>query len=210
MGDREVLPVGEDLGGVHSPYEYRKRETYEANAFIGGHLVPRVVLDLSKQNLKDPSVMNAAGYLYAPLLDKYNMADQSVDFVYLADELPSFAMPGNLKQLYNYATWRKLTDKTQCHPLFSLQEYIAAEERSPSMNLVHVTNADIETEDFGSIPLDKTLVFVLETSEAHGMADQRAFFFKMEELGLDVPVVVKRSYTPPSLPKGEEILMIII
>jgi (E)-4-hydroxy-3-methylbut-2-enyl-diphosphate synthase len=26
------------------------------------------------------------------------------------------------------------------------------------------------------------------------MADQRGFFFKMEELGLDVPVIVKRSY----------------
>jgi len=192
--ENQVLPLGEDLGGGHSPYEYRKRETYEANAFIGGHLVPRVVLDLSKQNLKDPSVMNAAGYLYAPLLDKYNMADQSVDFVYLADELPSFSMPGNLKQLYNYTTWRKLNDKAQCHPLFSLQEYLTAEERSLSMNLVRITNADIETEDFGSIPLDKTLVFVLETTEQHGMADQRAFFFKMEELGLDVPIIVKRSY----------------
>ncbi|PTQ95147.1 4-hydroxy-3-methylbut-2-en-1-yl diphosphate synthase [Mucilaginibacter yixingensis] len=203
--ENDLLPLSFNLSPQYNPYEYRKRETYEANAFIGGHLVPRVVLDLSKQNLKDPSVMNAAGYLYAPLLDKYNMADQSVDFVYLADELPSFAMPGNLKQLYNYSTWRALTDKTQCHPLFSLQEYITAEERSPSMNLVRVTNADIETEDFGSIPLDKTLVFVLETKEAHGMADQRAFFFKMEELGLDVPVIVKRSYTPPGLPEGEEL-----
>src|SRR3569623_1190931 len=31
----------------HNPYEYKKRETYEANAFIGGHMVPRVVVDLS-------------------------------------------------------------------------------------------------------------------------------------------------------------------
>ncbi len=37
-------------------------------------------------------------------------------------------------------------------------------------------------------------MFVLETNALHGMADQRAFFFKMEELGLDVPVIVKRSY----------------
>jgi len=26
----------------HNPYEYKKRDTYEANAFIGGHMVPRV------------------------------------------------------------------------------------------------------------------------------------------------------------------------
>jgi (E)-4-hydroxy-3-methylbut-2-enyl-diphosphate synthase len=89
----------------HSPFEYEKRVTDEANAFIGGHMVPRVVLDLSNRNLKDPSVLNDAGYLYSPVLDKYNMADQSVDFVYLADNLPSFTFPGNLKQLYNYSTW---------------------------------------------------------------------------------------------------------
>src|SRR5665213_1852325 len=31
----------------HNPYEYKKRDTYEANTFIGGHMVPRVVADLS-------------------------------------------------------------------------------------------------------------------------------------------------------------------
>jgi len=70
----------------HNPYEYKRRHTYEANAFIGGHMVPRVVIDLSKKNLKDPAILSDAGYLYSPLLDKYNMAEQSVDFVYFADE----------------------------------------------------------------------------------------------------------------------------
>jgi (E)-4-hydroxy-3-methylbut-2-enyl-diphosphate synthase len=197
--DQKVLPLtsGEDLGGVHSPYNYKKRETYEANAFIGGHMVPRVVVDLSRENLKDPAILNAAGYIYSPVLDKYTMGEQSVDFVYLADELPSFTMPGNLKQLYNYNTWKKLADKTLCHPLFTLKEYIGADDRSSALNLVRVTNADLDTDDFGSIPLDQSLVFVLETNQIHGMADQRAFFFKLEELGLNVPVIVRRIYTSP-------------
>ncbi|HEY4325655.1 MAG TPA: (E)-4-hydroxy-3-methylbut-2-enyl-diphosphate synthase [Mucilaginibacter sp.] len=178
----------------HNPYEYTRRHTYEANAFIGGHMVPRVVIDLSKKNLKDPSVLNDAGYLYSPILDKYNMADQSVDFVYLADQLPSFNFPGNLKQLYNYKTWRKLADKAMCHPLFTLQEYIAAEDRSSSLNIVSVKYADLDSEGFGLLPFDQSLVFVLETDAAHGMAEQRSFFFKMEEIGLDVPVIVRRSY----------------
>jgi (E)-4-hydroxy-3-methylbut-2-enyl-diphosphate synthase len=180
---------------AHSPYEYKKRETYEANAFIGGHMVPRVVVDLSAANLKDPSVLNDAGYLYQPLLDKYNMAEQSVDFVYLADSLPSFNLPGNLKQLYNYHTWLKLTDKTLCHPLFTLQEYIQPDaDRSSPLNLVRIVAADIDSDDFGSMQFDSSLVFVLETTREHGMADQRTFFFKLTELGLDVPVIVKRSY----------------
>eukprot|EP01037_Dinobryon_pediforme_P010603 gene10603-10673_t len=180
---------------LHNPYEYKRRETYEANAFIGGHMVPRVVVDLSKRNLKDPAVLNEAGYLYAPLLDKYNMAEQSVDFVYLADELPSFNLPGNLKQLYNYNTWLKLADKTMCHPLFTLKEYTGNADRSSALNLVMVKPADLDSEAFGALPFDKSLVFVLETDALHGMADQRTFFFRLEELGLDVPVIIKRSYS---------------
>jgi (E)-4-hydroxy-3-methylbut-2-enyl-diphosphate synthase len=52
---------------------------------------------LSKKNLKDPAVLNAAGYLYSPLLDKYNMAEQSVDFVYLGDEFAFVYFAGQLK-----------------------------------------------------------------------------------------------------------------
>ncbi|WP_184545108.1 (E)-4-hydroxy-3-methylbut-2-enyl-diphosphate synthase [Mucilaginibacter sp. FT3.2] len=180
----------------HNPYEYKKRHTYEANAFIGGHMVPRVVIDLSKKNLKDPAILGDAGYIYSPLLDKYNMAEQSVDFVYLADELPSFTLPGNLKQLYNYNTWQKLANKTNCHPLFSLTEYIAATNRTSTLNLVKILPANIDSEEFGLLPFDNSLVFVLETEALHGMADQRTFFFKMEELGLEIPVIVKRSYSP--------------
>ncbi|MEP6614145.1 MAG: (E)-4-hydroxy-3-methylbut-2-enyl-diphosphate synthase [Mucilaginibacter sp.] len=187
---------------THNPYEYQRRQTYEANAFIGGHMVPRVVIDLSNKNLKDPAILADAGYLYSPLLDKYNMAEQSVDFVYFADELPSFNLPGNLKQLYNYRTWQKLADKTMCHPLFTLDEYVQDADRSSTLNLVKLKPADIDSDAFGALPFDKSLVFVLETDSLLGMTDQRSFFFKMEELGLDVPVIIKREYSFPTSDTG--------
>lgn len=188
---------------AHNPYEYQKRETHEANTFIGGHMVPRVVVDLSAANLKDPAVLNDAGYLYSPLLDKYNMAEQSVDFVYLGDALPSFNFPGNLKQLYNYKTWQSLANKTLCHPVFELNEYIGESQHDHALNLVRIKPSDIETHDFGALPLDKTLSFVLETDALNGMQDQRAFFFKMEELGLDVPVIIKRTYPATEFDLGK-------
>ena len=183
------------LKSNHSPYEYKRRHTREANAFIGGHMVPRVVVDLSEKNLKDPAILIDAGYIYSPMLDKYSMAEQSVDFVYLADQLPSFNLPGNLKQLYNYSTWQQLAHKINCHPVFTLSEYAEATDRSSHLNLVKIKHSDFGSDQFGAIPFDQSLIFVLETNEQHGMADQRSFFFKMEELGLDVPVIIKRSYT---------------
>ena len=189
---------GEDLVQKDSQGEgagFARRATYEASAFIGGHIVPRVVVDLSQKNLKDPSILNDAGYLYSPLLDKYNMAEQSVDFVYLGGQLPSFNFPGNLKQLYDYTTWQTLTDKTNCHPVFTFKEYIKATDRSSPLNLVRIKHADLGSEDFGLLPFDQSLIFVLETDALHGMADQRSFFFKLEELRIDVPVIIKRDYS---------------
>lgn len=178
-----------------SPYTYKKRASAELNTFIGGHQVPRVIIDLSHQNLKDPAVLAEAGYLYSPVLDKYSMGEQSIDFAYLADELPSFTFPGNLKQLYNYATWKNLKNATNCHPLYQLSEYLQADRKCPSLNLVKLRLSDLATEDFARIPLDKTLVFVLETETEYGMQEQRQFFFQLAAMGLDVPVIIKREYS---------------
>ena len=199
-GQRKSVSVDEvetpdfELPSEFSPFEYNKRASAELNTFIGGHQVPRVVLDLSDQNLKDAQILAPAGYNYSPILDKYNMGDQSIDFAYLGDGLPSFNFPGNLKQLYNYKTWLLLKSKTNCHPLFSLQEYLIAAEKDKSLNLVRVCHSDLDGDDFAMLPFDSTLVFVLETDKEHGMADQRAFFFKLMNAGIDTPVIVKRGY----------------
>ena len=188
------LSLTTDHTHLHSPYQYTKRITKELNTFIGGHQVPRVIIDLSAKNLKDPAILGDVGYIYSPILDKYNMGEQSTDFVYLADQLPSFSFPGNLKQLYNYSTWKTLADKTNCHPLYTLEQYVEAEEKDLSLNLVSISHSDIGSELFDRIPLDNTLVFVLETKEICGMQDQRGAFLRFVEMGIEVPVIVKRTY----------------
>ena len=195
--DSYQLAVGSggSLGVNHNPYEYQKRHTAELNTFIGGHQVPRVVIDISNKNLKDPAILGDVGYIYSAVLDKYNMAEQSCDFVYLADQLPSFSFPGNLKQLYNYATWKTLTNKSNCHPFYTLQEFVSSKDHDSALNLVSITNQDIDSELFKDLPFDKTLVFVLETHAICGLQDQRNAFFKLMEMGLDVPVIIKRKYS---------------
>lgn len=186
---------GNTLGANHNPYEYQKRQSTELNTFIGGHQVPRVVIDISGKNLKDPAVLGDVGYIYSAVLDKYNMAEQSCDFVYLADQLPSFSFPGNLKQLYNYSTWKTLANKSNCHPYYTLEEFISSKDHDAALNLVSISNQDIDSELFKDLPFDDTLVFVLETDALCGLQDQRNAFFKLIEMGLDVPVIIKRKYS---------------
>lgn len=174
-----------------------KTEPYQAaevNTFVGGALVPRVIVDISRENLKDPFILTAVGYRYDALNDKYHMGDQSVDFVYLGDALPSFTLPGNLKVLYNYATWLTLKDKANKHPVYTLTAFLDATDKDASLNLVRITNDDLLTDEFAHLSLDKTVVFLLETTHTHGMADQRQFFNNIKSIGLDTPVIIRRSY----------------
>ncbi|MFD1768400.1 (E)-4-hydroxy-3-methylbut-2-enyl-diphosphate synthase [Sphingobacterium suaedae] len=170
----------------------------EVNAFIGGSLVPRIVVDISRENLKDPYILHAVGYRYDALNDKYHMGDQSVDFVYLGKNLPSFALPGNLKVLYDYETWQNLVDKANKHPVFTLKEYVDAASRDASLNIIRLSNDDLLTDTFSRLQIDKTTVIVVETNHEHGMADQRQFFNNMQAIGVYPPVIIKRSYDPAS------------
>lgn len=166
----------------------------EVNTFVGGSLVPRVIVDISSKNLKDPFILTEVGYKYDAINDKYHMGDQSVDFVYLGNALPSFTMPGNLKQLYNYSTWQGLQNKSNIHPIYTLAEFNAAALKDTVLNMVRISNDDITSEEFQILQVDKTIVFLLETTHICGMADQRQFFANLQQIGIDNPVIIRRSY----------------
>ena len=189
------LPVNEHINIQdlpYQPYAYARRSTL-AVQHIGGHHHPVVMLDVSSKNLKDPYFLTEAGYKYDALLDKYNMADQACDLVYLGDALPSFSFPGNLRQVYNYTTWLGLKDKSNCSPLLSLDEIGKVELKDPVLNLVSVNAGSYDMAALAV--LDATTVLVLETSAEHGMAQQRAFFIALQQNNLQLPVIIKRTYT---------------
>ncbi|MGO1243306.1 MAG: (E)-4-hydroxy-3-methylbut-2-enyl-diphosphate synthase [Sphingobacterium sp.] len=166
----------------------------EVNAFLGGSLVPRIVIDLSAENGKDPFILNKVGYRYDALNDKYHINEQSVDFVYLGNNLPSFTLPGNLKVIYDFNTWLLLKDKANKHPLYTIALYNQATEHDPNLNLILISNDELRDTDFANLAIDETIVFVLQTQRVHGMADQRQFFYNLQAIGLDNPVIIKRNY----------------
>lgn len=192
MGALKHAPLRES----HEPAKVSTYTTTEVNNFVGGAMVPRIIADIRTENLKDPAILNAVGYRYDPLLDKYHMGDQSVDFVYLGDMLPSFQMPGNLKQLYSYQAWAGLRHKDNCHPVFTLAEFIQAAEKDPSLNVVRLTYPDLMGPAFEQLEPNGTIVFLLETDHHAGTAEQRAAFEHLQEYGLDIPVILRREYAP--------------
>ena len=175
---------------LYSPFQYHRRNTVEQENF-GGHQVPRVIINLENQNLKDPAILNAVGFNYSALLDKYNLSDQACDMVYLGDKLPSFSLPGGLKQLYNYQTWLKLADKQNCHPLLSLQDYRQAAIKDEKINFVKILAEDFRVEELKA--LDK-VVLVLTTNKLNAMQTIRYAFVKLLKADLNLPVIVERNF----------------
>ncbi|SER38278.1 (E)-4-hydroxy-3-methylbut-2-enyl-diphosphate synthase [Pedobacter rhizosphaerae] len=177
---------------TYSPYEYNRRVTQPVQ-HIGDHHHPLVMIDVAQQNLKDPYFLNTIGYNYSAGLDKYNLADQACDLAYLGDNLPSFSFPGNLKQIYNYNTWLGLKDKQNAHPLFSVQEFEKAEIKDEHLNFVQVDAEQLNSSLIQQ--LNSTVVLILETRAEHGMAAQRSFFVALQDQNIQIPVIIKRSYT---------------
>ncbi|MDQ8004825.1 MAG: (E)-4-hydroxy-3-methylbut-2-enyl-diphosphate synthase [Pedobacter sp.] len=177
------------LGG-YSPFQYKRRLTDEIENF-GGHQVPRVIINLENENLKDPAILNAVGFNYSALLDKYNLTDQACDMVYLGNQLPSFSFPGGLKQLYNYQTWFGLADKQNCHPLFSLNEFIEAEVKDDRLNFVRVLAEDLVPEKLSSL---QSVVLVLATEAENAMQTIRHAFTKLLTADLKFSVIIERTF----------------
>lgn len=177
----------------YSPFQYKRRPTNEIENF-GGHQVPRVIINLENEKLKDPAILNAVGFNYSALLDKYNLSDQACDMVYLGSTLPSFSFPGGLKQLYNYQTWLGLGDKQNCHPLFNLADYDKAEIRDEKINFIKILAEDLQTEQLENL---NNVVLVLATHAENAMQTIRNAFFKLLDAGLKLPVIIAHTFDGP-------------
>ncbi len=178
----------------YNPYQYNRRKT-QAVQHIGGSTHPIIMVNVSQQNLKDPYFLAQIGYNYNAGLDKYNLADQACDVVYLGDDLPSFSFPGNLKQVYNYNTWLNLKDKNNCYPLFSLQEFANAAIKADALNFVGLNVDVVKPTDLANYgTLTHNVVLILETKATHGMAAQRSFLKALQQNNVQIPVIIKRAY----------------
>jgi (E)-4-hydroxy-3-methylbut-2-enyl-diphosphate synthase len=174
---------------TYNPYQYGRRSTNAVHQ-IGGSFHPVVMVDVSAQNLKDPYFLAQLGYNYSAGLDKYNLTDQACDLVYLGDSLPSFSFPGNLKQIYNFETWVSLKDKSNCYPLFNLNNYNSVEK--DTLNFLSITADDFNFANFPTI--GSQTVIIIETAQHVGTQLQRLFFVSLQQQNIKVPVIIKRTY----------------
>ncbi|MEJ5351437.1 MAG: (E)-4-hydroxy-3-methylbut-2-enyl-diphosphate synthase [Melioribacteraceae bacterium] len=176
-----------------NPFEYKRRETFEVSN-IGGSTVPKVIADFSEENISY-SLMKSIGYNYSEELDKWMLTDSAADVIYLGKKEFPFEPPPNLKLIYDYEKWITLKDRTKGFPFYQNPiEFLQAKEHSFVINFVGLTIDEVFSNEFENIKNNSSIVFVINTDNLHGMAEQRRIFFELILRDIKNPVIIKRFY----------------
>ncbi len=181
-------------------FNYNKRKSFPVEN-IGGNNVPVVLADYSQDGLNNLKELEHIGYVYNKLTTKWMLTDSAADFIYLKDKITNLDIPKNLKIIYDYSHWKNLENKKGSYPLFSPDEYINNQAKHKTLNFINIDLTDLNDQLKREIKKDKTSVLILNTKNSHGMAEQRRAFFELISMGIESPVIIRRSYENISFDK---------
>jgi (E)-4-hydroxy-3-methylbut-2-enyl-diphosphate synthase len=174
----------------YSPFEYKRRETH-AVSNIGGKQVPVVVADFSKEKQVTPAALRSIGYSYDEATDKWTIHDGAADYIYTGDKTIPFSLPGTLKVICDFDTWKKVEDKEKYFPYFLNRQYLQTSDLSPLMNFISIDVSQSYAEELiQDLRNDKTAVPCIWSSHPHAMASCRRFIMELMNQGISCPVIV--------------------
>ncbi len=184
-----------------SPFDYNRHKTHIVG-LIGGNKVPKVIMDIQDQNLRDPGILEKLGYRYHSILDKYTMQDVAADLAYVGDNLPSFEPPGHLEFIVNYQTWKNCKDQKRFHPLI-IKNYYAEflKEGDGNKEIKHFVLCEwdhLDTKFLENIKNSCGAILILEDkdsmTENHSLfRNFRQIYFHFLRENIKAPVIFRRN-----------------
>jgi (E)-4-hydroxy-3-methylbut-2-enyl-diphosphate synthase len=171
-----------------NPFEYHRRAT-ASHSNIGGKLVPIVVADFMHQTSIQPADLQSIGYTYNELSDKWSIGDAAADYIYTAKRIIPFALPGTLKVIVDWDSWKLCDDKNKYIPLLQVAELTSNKSSLPSFYFVSINT---NQQNVASLNLQEYAgaVLCVWSDHTHGMTSVRQFIFDLIKNQLDNPVVL--------------------
>ena len=187
---KQIKPIEGDL--PYNPLEYQRRKSFAVEK-IGNHNVPIVILTPDENEVKNSEYLIKAGYTYNAELDKWNIADIAPDYIYLGANDIDYELPGTLHKIFDYTTWIKNIDKENTFPLFTLDQYKNTNEKSSRINFVSISTDEV-LKDVSFLKDENKVILILQSSNENYLADTRRAFIDLMNKGIELPVVIKRTY----------------
>jgi (E)-4-hydroxy-3-methylbut-2-enyl-diphosphate synthase len=181
----------------YNPFEYKRRATFPVGN-MGGHQVPVVIADLSKLTTITPADLQAVGYTYDAVTDKWGISDTAADYIFTGHNILDFSLPGTLKVIVYPATWMMIEDKSKYFPIYDDVGYTQAEYKSNELNFVMVdcfheaaVIPDLtDWEYLDAMANDPKVVLCLSSQNPHSMPAVRRMFIELMNRGIQNPVVI--------------------
>ena len=184
-------PIPNVIGSV-DPFSYSKRETTTV-LNVGGSNVPRVISDISRRTHISPANLFAFGCNYSVEADKWNLTDQATDLIYVGENSLDFEIPGTLAVIQNLKAWNK--DKARHYPLLTESELAGIGDIDGSKFLILDAKRIFEASTRELIRPLTECVLIIESFNAHGMAEVRAAMELLASENIQIPVIHKWSYS---------------
>jgi (E)-4-hydroxy-3-methylbut-2-enyl-diphosphate synthase len=174
----------------YSPFEYGRRNTSPVNN-IGGKNVPIVIADFMLAKTIAAADLDVIGYRYDAATDKWNIGDAAADYIYSADKIIDFALPGTLSFICNYKIWNNaVTDERKCFPLFTPYEFLAAEKKHNTLNFISVCVDDDNGALIKTLQEENTVVLCIYSSKKNAMQQMRMFVNGLMQQNITSPIVL--------------------
>jgi len=175
----------------YDPFSYQKRESFEVGN-IGGKHVPVVIADLSKIEKISHKHLQSVGYTYDEPSDKWNISDAAADYIFTANQILDFALPGTLKVIVYPEAWTRAKDKSKYFPIYQDSGYVETEIKSDQMNFVMVDCFNDGADPFtylDQIANDPTVVICLSSTNKNAMQSVRRMYVELMSREIKNPVI---------------------
>lgn len=190
--DHQPIPEITDL--PLDPFAYQRRESREVMNF-GGSNVPRVIADFSRIPVEAYRDLSAIGHAYLPEPDKFVMKDTGADYIYTGHTPATFDMPTGLKEIVDAGVWMKAGQPERYFPLFTLNEWQETDERHRGNNFLRLDVSELNDSLLDSLKEATRLTLIVETTNKHAFPALRQGFVALMNHGIDLPVVIGRSFS---------------
>ena len=180
----------------YNPFSYSRRKTFAVRD-IGENNVPVVIADMSKLEKITPKSLESVGYTYNEETDKWNISDGAADYIFVADKIVGFALPGTLKVISNYNSWLETEDKDKVFPFIDGNMYLEGNiKKSSKLNFVLI---DCFSDNYHqpsleslltSVKADKTTVLCLISTNKNAMQSLRRMVMELKINNIENPIIV--------------------
>jgi (E)-4-hydroxy-3-methylbut-2-enyl-diphosphate synthase len=138
-----------------------------------------------------PQDLQAVGYSYDPVSDKWTIGDAAADYIYTGSNTIDFDLPGTLTPVCDHSTWLELPDRSKYVPYFRGVEYSEAEERSDTLNFVLLDSMDEDVMTLAEAwKDDETLVLCCAASHRPRMLSLRRLIMELMIRDIHCPVIL--------------------